>query len=306
MDRAIITGATGMIGIALIEECVKQGVSVVAITRPQSVKKSLLPESDLISIVECELSEYDILADLVPKGNGVFYHFAWGATGIQRNVSVEYQCENIKYTLYALKAAGLIGCSKFIGAGSQAEYGYISDGRIGAETTVNPNTPYGISKYAAGKLSMIKAAEIEIDCIWARIFSVYGKHDKPTTMISTAISKMLKDEETAFTKAEHYWDYLYSEDAGLALYLLGKAGKDQEVYCIGSGCSNPLKYYIHIIWDLIKPQHAPGIGQIPYMDQQVLHLHADIDSLIRDTGFYPRYSFEMGIKETIEFMKKNS
>ena len=46
------------------------------------------------------------------------------------------------------------------------------------------------------------------------------------------------------------------------------------------------------------------IGEIPYADRQVMHLCADISELEKDTGFVPRYEFERGIAETIEWMKR--
>ncbi len=59
IQRVIISGATSSIGIALCEECVTNGIGVVAIIRPESSKCSLIPKSNLIEIVESELSDYD-------------------------------------------------------------------------------------------------------------------------------------------------------------------------------------------------------------------------------------------------------
>ena len=120
----------------------------------------------------------------------MFYHFAWGATGAKRNISVEYQCDNIRFTLNAINAASKLGCTTFIGAGSQAEYGKAEGDKIGPNTSVNPTTLYGISKYAAGKLAMIHCERLGIKCIWARIFSVYKKYDKPSFMISSTLEKI--------------------------------------------------------------------------------------------------------------------
>ena len=99
------------------------------------------------------------------------------------------------------------------------------------------------------------------------------------------------------------WDYLYSKDAGLAFYLLGNAGQSGKVYCIGSGHATELKNYINILRDAIDPSLPLGLGEIPYSPLQVMHLEADISDLQQDTGFIPRYSFEKGIQETIQWCK---
>ena len=48
-----------------------------------------------------------------------------------------------------------------------------------------------------------------------------------------------------------------------------------------------------------------GIGKIPYSDNQIMKLYADIDLLKKDTGFEPEISFEEGIRLTTEWMIQN-
>lgn len=303
MQRAIITGATSMLGIALIEECIKHikhNVEVVPIVRPDSNKLYRLPVSKLVKTVECSLDSLINLTSLTNVQGAVFYHFGWSETGLSRNNNIFSQSDNIKYTLDAVYVASLLNCKSFIGAGSQAEYGSIEEGKIGPHSCINPSTPYGISKYAAGKLAMILCKRLGIECIWTRVFSVYGKYDKSTTMISTALEKILNGERTEFTKGIQLWDYLYSEDAGRAFYLLGDKGKDQSIYCVGSGKARPLYEYIRVIESLSNPKYGMGIGKIPYDENSVMNLCADISNLTEDTGFSPLTSFEEGMRRTIQ------
>jgi len=104
---------------------------------------------------------------------------------------------------------------------------------------------------------------------------------------------------------EQIWDYLYSKDAANALYLLGLLGIGGRTYCLGSGIGVPLRKYIETIRDEINPGHAIGFGDIPYNEKQVMYLKADIESLQKDTGFFPEYSFDRGIRETIRWYKEN-
>ena len=97
------------------------------------------------------------------------------------------------------------------------------------------------------------------------------------------------------------WDYLYSEDAARALYLLGQKGRDGRTYCIGSGQARPLREYIEMLRDAINPALPLGIGEVPYGENQVMYLCADISDLTRDTGFVPEVTFEEGIRRTIEY-----
>ena len=46
-----------------------------------------------------------------------------------------------------------------------------------------------------------------------------------------------------------------------------------------------------------------GIGARPYPQGAVMNLCADTESLQRDTGFVPEYTFEEGIRETIAWIR---
>ncbi len=301
MRKIILTGATSMLGVALINECILNNTKVIAVTRPNSRNIDRLPKSDLITVVECNLDEIHRLKELEKDSYDAFYHFGWEATARNVRYSPEIQNKNIGYTLNAARVAKEIGCKMFIGAGSQAEYGLVSD-VISPNTPVDPLSAYGVAKYASCKLSSILCKEIGIKHVWTRIFSVYGPHDNAGTMILSCLEKLLNGERPSFTKSEQLWDYLYCADAARAFYLICKNGVDQSVYCIGSGVAKPLSEYIIKMRDLIDESLPLGIGDFEYNENQIMHLCADITSLTRDTGFKPIYSFEDGIKKTIESM----
>ena len=300
MKRAVVTGATSMVGVALTEECVHEGIEVLALVRKHSDRIIRLPQSELVTICECDLKEIEEFN--IAKRYEVFYHLGWSHTDPHERNDAEMQEENILYTLNAVALAERLGCTKFIGAGSQAEYG-LCDNVISPDTRCNPDTAYGVSKLAAGRLAEISCRQRKMKFAWGRIFSVYGRYDREQTMIMSAVKNMLLDKPTAFTGSEQLWDYLYSEDVGRAFYALGKSEKADGIYCIGSGKARELRDYIHIIESMLKTQHPSGIGKLPYAENQIMCLCADISKLTKDTGFVPRVSFEEGIQRTIQWIR---
>lgn len=305
MQTIVVTGATSMIGVAIIEECLAHDVEkVYAVIRPNSTNIYRLPTDIRVKVIECSSKAYSQLPFYISEKCDVFYHLAWDGTGKCRNRDIKGQAENITYAVEALRCAEQLGCSKFIGAGSQAEYGKLDIEKIGVNSPVNPIQAYGIAKYAAGRLVLEESKQLGLDCAWVRVFSVYGKYDKPTTMISSAVHNLLAGEPVAFTAAEQRWDYLYSEDAGRAFYLIAERAEGNKVYCLGSGRTRMLREYIEIIGKRLAPGKNLGIGKLPYAESTVMNLCADISELETDTGWRPMVEFEEGISMYIESVRK--
>lgn len=304
MKNVVITGPTGAIGTALVRQCIEHGVKVTAVCHRGSERIAELPKSHLVTAVACNLDELEKLPELAGDSDyDTFFHLGWDGTfGNSRN-NMPGQVENIWHTLDAVKAAHAMGCSKFVGAGSQAEYGRKNE-KLTPDTPVFPETGYGMAKLCAGQMSRGMCEQLKMTHVWGRVLSVYGPGDGKHAMIMSVIDKLLHGKEPYLTKGEQLWDYLYSADAAKAFYLIGEKGIHGKVYPIGSGSVRPLWEYVRMVRDSIDPGLPLGMGKVEYAPGQVMYLCADISELTRDTGFLPEYSFEEGIRQTVEWCKE--
>lgn len=298
MKRAIVTGATGAVGTALINELINSNIEVLVFCREGSARNANIPVNPLVQTMYCDLMELSHIENLTGKTYDVFYHFAWmGTTGTARN-DMYLQNQNVRYALDAVGAAQRFGCHTFIGAGSQAEYGRV-EGTLKPDTPTFPETGYGIAKLCAGQMTREYAHQLGMHHIWVRILSVYGPNDGVQSMVMSTINKLSTGEAAQFTKGEQMWDYLYSGDAGQAFQLVGEKGVDGKIYVLGSGQAHPLADYIKVIRDIVSPNGQIELGAVPYAPKQVMHLQADIAELNRDTGFVPKVDFATGIRRSI-------
>ena len=240
----------------------------------------------------------DNLKNLINDKVDAFYHFAWAHTIGEGRNDMTAQISNIQYTIDAVKSAKELGCSVFIGAGSQAEYGRV-DGVLSSNTPCFPENGYGIAKFCAGNMSRIECEKLDMDHVWVRILSVYGPGDSSSTMISGLITKLLNGEKPSLTKGEQKWDYLFSYDAARAFRIIAESGVTGKTYVLGSGKANPLLSYVEKIRDIINPNLSLGVGEVPYSPKQVMHLEADISELSADTGFEPLVDFNEGAEITV-------
>lgn len=291
-----------MIGSELIRQLVADSIEVLAVVRPGTKKRGNLINHPLVEVTECDVQQIGRLPQLMKKQYDVFFHFAWnGCFGEARN-DLHSQVGNVESALQAVEAAQELGCKKFIGAGSQAEFGPV-EGKLSDALPKNPITGYGIAKYSACLMTRERCKQLGLQHHWGRILSCYGPGDNDYTMVMSAILGMKEGKHLAFTPGEQLWDYIYVSDCAAAFYAMAKLGADGKSYTIGSGQIAPLKEYILSIRDAINPELEVGIGEMAYYPNQVMHLQADIGELTADTGWEPKVSFEEGIKRTIASVK---
>ena len=296
MKKIIVTGATGCVGSAIVRRALAQGMEVTCIVHEGSKRLGNLPQDERVKIVECNLSNYNSLN--IDGQHDAFIHMAWEKTFGASRDDAEAQTRNIQYTLDACHLAKRCGCQVFVGAGSQAEYG-LQTVDLTPNIPVNPESGYGIAKYAAGKLSAMLCKSLGIRQNWVRILSVYGPNDGENTLISYVIRELKAGRSPELTKCEQTWDYLYADDAGDAILAVAEKGIDSKSYPLGSGGGRKLSDYIKDIRDIVNPSVEIQFGSKDYYPHQPMHLVADIQDLIDDTGWKPRFTFADGLQTMI-------
>lgn len=298
MKRICITGAGGMIGTALTEYALSQDAAVLALVRPGGRPMRL--SHPQLTVAECDLADLKTFASDLPCDG--FVHLGWASTyGDARN-DVPTQLLNIEYTLDAVRLARRLGCTAFVTAGSQAEYGPCTE-PLRPDTPAFPRTGYGIAKLAAGQLARLLCAQLDMRHCHARILSVYGGADRAETIVSTCVDSMIRGEGPSLTACTQTWDFLHVRDAARALFLMLERGRDGAVYPVGSGQAKPLREYVLEIRRLTGCTAEPRFGDRLLAPDAVKYLCADLSALTADTGFLPEISFEQGILQTIEERK---
>lgn len=308
MKKAYITGPTGAIGRALIDKLNSEGVLVTVIVRPDSQRAdSLISEGILknAEIIKCDLKDLKKLDIAASEEDSVFYHLGWMGTSGAARMDMKLQLKNAEYTIDAVELAARLNCRRFVGVGSQAEYGAYN-GKLTNDTACNPENGYGIAKLMAGHMSRIRAHQLGLEHVWTRVLSVYGIGDNENTLIASLVSNLMKGQEIHCTKGEQIWNYINSKDAAEYLYRLGDANSvDGMTYCISGAEARPLKEYMETVREAVMRTNTGNecpsiIYDRPYPKGQVMHLDADISETIKATGYSPAIGFEEGIRELIQ------
>lgn len=300
--KSIVTGATSFIGIALIKKLIQENREIIAIIRPNSKRRSYLPISKHIKVIESDLSNLDKI--IIKEGDfDVFYHIGWSSDFINPRYNLMGQLMNVEFGENAVKLAKKCGCHTFLSLGSQAECGRIN-GCITVKTPPKPETAYAIAKVILHEKISSYCETNGMKFCSPRLLSGYGPYDHVKTLIMTCIKAGMQNRAFETTLAEQIWDYIFVDDIAEALFLIAKNGKHAKRYPIGSGIGRSLKSYIIEISEIMQcSKLLDGIGKKAYASGQIMNLLADISELKHDTGFSPKWSFVDGIKTTITEMK---
>lgn len=287
--RIVMTGATGFLGQALCRELAENGHEVTAVVRPESVEKAdkltvhkviALPLKELESLT----GEYD-----------VFFHLAWNGSGGEERNDYRIQMENLGHMEQALKGAKQCGCRKFIGAGSQAEYGVVREKAVEDKTVPEPFMMYGAAKLACLHMGRVLAEQLGITFVWPRIYSVYGPRENDPTILGYVARTLREGKVPELGSCENQWDFLYISDFTKAMRMLAESPEAKGIYHVASGDIRKLREFVELERDVIKPGAELRFGARKTDERKTFWLEPDIDRL-DELGFECETSFEQGIR----------
>lgn len=304
--KALVTGATGFVGKALIEELLENKIDVVAYVR-NSIK---IPEKWLkdngIKIIYGDLNELGmkVYPDLIDEKIDIFFHFGWFGTSGKERADIEGQLQNVRNTCEAVKAGASLGCKTFVNAGSIMEYEVIKLMNSGNYIAGMSNI-YSTSKLAADFMARTLANSLSIKYINVIISNIYGIGEESERFLNTTIQKMMKNEEILLTHGNQLYDFIYVTDAVKAILMAGTEGKGNESYYIGNSFQRPLKDFILEMKTVLGSESELKFGAVPLNAPSITYEEFDTKKVEREFGIKSNVTFQEGIKRVKKWMEGN-
>jgi nucleoside-diphosphate-sugar epimerase len=300
MKKAIITGATGLVGQAIAKYLASNDIAVLCLGRKNFTEKEIRNSfgSNNINYLQIEMQNIlDLPIYIESKGWEVgdecaFYNVAWGGPTKLTDGSLEEQMYNSIYSSNAVKAAKKLNCIKFINVGTLEET--FAQDFIDAPKD-HPNYNFGQDNYAIAKLAsrdmcLLIAYLEKIDYVHTRLSVPLDASLKIGGYISSVLSKIAKGESYDKPNNSQLFDIILLEDVAKAYYLLGLKGKNKADYFIGSGKPKTLGQYFEVFEKSVKGEyisnHTNGSEIYPF----------NTDQLFNDTLFKLDNKFEDLIK----------
>lgn len=299
--RIFITGAGGFVGAATVSVALADGHEVHALTRRPGAARLVGLNGNLHHHV-ADLSDGKAISALLATVKpDIVIHSAWeGVGGALRAGDIQF--ENIRTTMSLADAAILAGVGKFVGIGSQAEYGRY-DRRITEDDLPQPTMLYGAAKLSACHLAWQRAREAGMGFAWLRLFSVYGPADNKNWLIPSVAASLIRGIAPKCTLGSQNWDYLHINDVAMGTLAAAVIDDATGIFNLSSGAPVAVRAIIERLRDLAAPGLELSFGDIPFGPDQIMHLEGDNSRLQAATGWKPTVDALEGLAEVVEEMK---
>ena len=302
MSRILVTGAGGFVGAAVADLAARNGHSVTALVRnPSSPRAVALAGRCAIAVAN--LSDRDaVRAVLAQARPHCVIHSAWEGVGGPDRAG-DIQLDNIRTSVELLDSAIAVGARRFIGIGSQAEYGR-HDRRIDESATTEPFLLYGAAKLSTCHLTRQRASEAGIGFAWLRLFSPYGPGDNPNWLIPSVATQILAGQTPRTSAGTQKWDYLHIADCAQGILAAAVTESAQGVFNLSSGRAVTVRSIVERIRDLACPGLQLTFGDIPFGPNQIMHLEGDSSRLSAATGWTPSIMIEDGLATVVDSLRQ--
>lgn len=313
--KVLVTGADGFIGSHLVEELIRDGYSVRAFVYYNSFNtwgwldtfpKELL---DKIEVFPGDVRDPNAVREAMKGMDAVCHLAALIAIPYSYYAPDAYVDTNIKGTLNILQAARDLNLEKVLVTSTSEVYGTAKYVPIDENHPFQGQSPYSATKIGADRLAESFYRSFDLPVSIVRPFNTFGPRQSARAVIPTIITQLLAGRaEIKLGSLHPTRDFNYVKDTVRGFIEILKSDKTvgQEIN-IATQKEISIK---ELALELIR-QINPN-AKIICENERLRPDKSEVERLLGSnrkimelTDWKPRYTFEQGIAETIEFLKKN-
>jgi len=311
--KILVTGAGGFIGSHLTEFLVEKGHDVRAFVRYNSKNNwGWLENSKYktdIEIYNGDIRDYDSVCAST-KGVDIVFHLA-ALIGIPYSYisPLAYIKTNIEGTYNVMQAARENDVKRVVHTSTSEVYGTAQYVPIDEKHPCNPQSPYAATKMGADQLAISYYRSFEVPVTVVRPFNTYGPRQSARAIIPTIISQILVGEkQLKVGNIRPTRDFNYVADTVNGFYTVGLHEKTiGDIYNLGTGKEISIGDLINKIMEILNVniEVVHDKGRFRADKSEVERLMANAEKTKGITGWSPLFTFEEGLKITIEWIKEN-
>lgn len=311
--KLLITGGAGFIGSNFVHYMLNKYkeysiINLDALTYAGNLETLKKIENEPnYRFVHGDITDSNIIETIFNDGIDVVVNFA-AESHVDRSITDPgiFVKTNVLGTQVLLDAAKKYGVKKYVQVSTDEVYGTLGDsGYFTEETALAPNSPYSASKAGADLLVQAYHETFGLPVNITRCSNNYGPYHFPEKLIPLMILNALNDKPLpVYGDGLNVRDWLHVEDHCSAIDLVVHKGADGEVYNVGG---HNERANIDVVKTILTHLNKPE-SLIKFVEDRLGHdrrYAIDATKLRTELGWEPKYIFETGLEQTINWYLNN-
>lgn len=306
--KIFITGIAGFIGSNLAEKLNSLGHTVSGIDSFESYYNPAFKRNTAkvlkeqgINVIEKNLVKDDITNEL--KDANIIYHLA-AQPGNDAKTPFENYVNNNIYATKNLLSQVPDSIDAFINIATSSVYGFFATSP--EDMVPRPVSPYGVTKLAAEGLVLSKFLNDGFPACSMRLFSVFGKRERPDKLYPKLIKALANDTPFPLFEGslEHKRSFSHIEDivSGLILAIEKWDKAKGEIFNLGTDQQTTTREGIETAEKIFGKKLI--VNNLPKRPGDQLATHANINKIKSVLGYSPKVSLEEGLRKMISWYKE--
>ncbi len=311
--KILVTGGAGFIGSNFIHYWLKNNpedeiINLDALTYAGNLENLKTIENNLnYKFVKGDICDVELVNDLVKKID-LIMHFA-AESHVDRSVldSANFIKTNIEGTRILLEAAKNNSKKRFHHISTDEVFGALglNDEKFDEDTAYDPRSPYSASKASSDHLVRAYYHTHDLPITISNCSNNYGPYQFPEKLIPLFITNLIENKKIpVYGEGKNIRDWIHVDDHNRGVEMIIKKGKMGETYCLGGNCE---KTNLEITREILK-QMERGEEMIEYVKDRPGHdlrYAIDFSKAKKELDWQPEIKFKEGLRETINWYKKN-
>ena len=296
MKKAIISGATGLVGKAVVKYFSSMGIQTLCLSRNALNFEQVTQHfGQTTANLKLEMENIKDLREGLrsiawdPGDDCVFFNFAWSGRKTLTDGGFDIQLINAINAANAVRAAKSVGCTKFVNAGTFEETYielYLKEGKRGNYQSAQ--TDYALAKLASRDMCNIVAYMEKIDYVHTRLSVPLAVDLSQGGYVAQTLSKIFRRETYAQPENSRLFDIILIDDVARAYESIGKEGRNKRNYFIGTSRPATLSDYFKCFEDQVRGFEDVELKATTNDGKELFATN----EILYDTGFQASSEFE--------------
>lgn len=304
MNYYVVTGGAGFIGSHIVDALIAKGSGVMVFDDLSSGKRGSLAIG--VPLIVGDVRDAPAVTTALPLSTDTVFHLA-AQIDVRRAVedpAADMQV-NVGGTINALQGCIKAGVRRFVMSSTGgALYGEPVVCPATEETTIQPLSPYGVSKYCTEQYVGYFHRTYGLQTVILRYANVYGPRQDPNGeagVVGIFARRILLGQPCiVYGDGEQTRDFVFVDDVVQAnmLAMQGTLG----TYNIGTGMGTSLNELLaafeHVVGHPVVREHAPA------RTGEVRRIALNADKARHELGWKPSVSLKDGLDQTLTWVSK--